>query len=185
MMKFKELSKPRNIAVVALLIAANIAVSMVSTHTETIKISLSFLPVAFAAYFFGPVAAALVGGAGDIVSAIVFPVGPYFPGFTLTAVLTGICFGLFLYQKTETKNMIYGAVKIIVCVLINELIGSLLLNTMWISILYSIPFKPLIVSRFLTQIIVMIPIEFVVLWLIFGKSMVAEQIKKAVISRKK
>lgn len=173
MIKLKELSKPRNLAVIAMLIAANIVVSMISTHTETIKISLSFLIVAFAAYFFGPVAAALVAGLGDVASALIFPVGPYFPGFTLTAVLTGVCFGIFLYKKT-------GFVKITVSVLLNEILGSLLLNSLWISILYSMPYKPLFISRLTTQVLPMIAIEIIVLWLIFGKSMIMENIKKAI-----
>ena len=177
MIKLKELSKPRNLAVIALLIAANIVVSMVSTHTETIKLSFSFLIVAFAAYFFGPVAAALVAGLGDIASALLFPVGPYFPGFTLTAVLTGICFGIFLYKKT-------GFVKIVIAVLLNEIIGSLLMNSFWISVLYKAPFKPLLISRLTTQILPMIAVEIVVLWLLFGKSMIMENIKKAIDKQK-
>ena len=177
MIKLKELSKPRNLAVIALLTAANIVVSVISTHTETLKIGFSFVIVAFAAYLFGPVAAAFVGGVGDIVSAVAFPVGPYFPGFTLTAVLTGICFGIFLYEKT-------GIIKIIVSVLLNELIGSLLMNSFWISFLYKMPFKPLLASRFFSQIILMIGIEIVTLWLLFGKSMIMENVKKAINKQK-
>ncbi|MCQ2479719.1 MAG: folate family ECF transporter S component [Clostridia bacterium] len=178
MIKLKELSKPRNIALIALLIAANIGVSMLSVHTETLKLSFSFIIIAFSAYFFGPVAAALVGGLGDIASALIFPVGPYFPGFTLTAVLTGICFGVFLYEKTSIA-------KISISVILNEFLGSLLLNSMWISILYSIPFKPLLISRLTTQILPMTVIEIVTLWLLFGKSMVIDNIKKAILSKRK
>lgn len=177
MIKLKELSRPRNMAVIALLAAANFVVSsMLSVHTETIKLSFSFIVVAFAAYFFGPVAAAFVGGVGDVVSAIAFPVGPYFPGFTLTAVLTGICFGFFLYEKTNI-------VKISICVLINELLGSLLMNSFWISFLYKMPFGALLISRLTTQILPMIAVEILTLWLLFGKSMVMEKIRKYIEKR--
>lgn len=178
MIKLKELGKPRNLAVIAMLAAANVVVSsMLAVHTETIKLSFSFVTVAFAAYFFGPVAAAFVGGVGDVVSAVAFPVGPYFPGFTLTAVLTGICFGFFLYKET-------GIFKISVSVLINELIGSLLINSFWISFLYKAPFKALVVSRLTTQILPMIAVEIFTLWLFFGKSMVMEKIKKMIDKQK-
>ncbi len=178
MIKLKELSKPRNLAVVALLTAANVVVSsMLSVHTETIKLSFSFVIVAFAAYFFGPVAAAFVSGAGDIVSAVAFPVGPYFPGFTLTAVLTGICFGVLIYKET-------GIIKISVSVLINELAGSLLINSFWISFLYKTPFKALAVSRLVTQILPMIAVEIIILWLLFGKSMIMEKIRKTIDKQK-
>lgn len=173
MLKIKEISKPRNIALIALLIAANVGISMISVHTETFKIGFAFLTVAFAAYFFGPVAAALVGGLGDVANALIFPVGPYFPGFTLTAVLTGICFGVFLYEKT-------GFLKISVSVLLNELIGSLLINSFWISTLYSMPYKPLLISRLTTQILPMIAVQIVTLWVLFGKSMVLENVRKAI-----
>lgn len=178
MIKIKELSKPGNLAVIAMLAAANVVISsMLSVHTETIKLSFSFLAVAFAAYFFGPVAAAFVGGIGDIVSALAFPVGPYFPGFTLTAVLMGICFGLFLYSKTNI-------VKISISVLLNELLGSLLMNTFWISFLYKAPFKALFISRLTTQILPMIAVEVLTLWLLFGKSMVMEKIKNSIEKRR-
>lgn len=180
MIKLKELSKPRNLAVIALLIAANVVAGrMLSIHTPIIKIGFSFVTVAFAAYFFGPVAAALVGGIGDIISALLTPeAGAYFPGFTLTAILMGICFGVFLYEKTSI-------IKISLSVLINELAGSTLMNTYWIYFLSSKSgssktFMTLLIARMTTQIPLMIAVEIIILWLLFGKSMIMENIKKAI-----
>lgn len=172
---FKPFTKTRNIAVIALLVAANVVLSrFLSVNTQSFKIGFTFLTVAFAAYFFGPAAAALVGGLGDLVGALAFPIGPYFPGFTATAVLTGLCFGIFLYYNCN-------AVKIIISVLINELVGSLLINSFWISLLYGSPFKALVASRLLAQVLPMIAVEIVVLLLLFGKSMAVDTIKKNVV----
>ena len=174
---FKPFAKAQNLAVLALLVAANIVLSrFLSINVWNMKIGFTFLTVAFAAYFFGPVAAALVGGLGDLVGALAFPIGPYFPGFTATAVLTGLCFGIFLYNNCNI-------VKIIISVLINELIGSLIINSFWISVLYSSPFKALVVSRLLGQVLPMIAVEIIVLGLLFGKSMAVETIKKNVVKK--
>ena len=167
-------SKVHQMTLLALLTALEIVLSrFCSINTWNLKIGFGFLPVAIAAMLFGPVSAAVAGGLSDFLGAVLFPIGPYFPGFTLTAVLTGVCFGIFLYKKT-------GFFKITVSVLLNEILGSLLLNSLWISILYSMPYKPLFISRLTTQVLPMIAIEIIVLWLIFGKSMIMENIKKAI-----
>ncbi len=174
---FKPFAKAQNLAVIALLVAANVVLSrFLSINVWNMKIGFTFLTVAFAAYFMGPVAAALVGGLGDLIGALAFPIGPYFPGFTLTAVLTGLCFGFFLYNNRKTE-------RIILSVLLNEAIGSLIINSFWISVLYSSPFKALVASRLVGQILPMVVIESVVLVLLFGKSMAVETIKKNVVKK--
>lgn len=46
-----------------------------SLHTWNLKIGLSFLPVAAAALIGGPLAGGLTGALGDLIGAILFPVG--------------------------------------------------------------------------------------------------------------
>ncbi len=166
----KSLFKTKNLAVMALLVAANVVMSrFLSINTFNIKIGFTFLSVMMAAYLFGPVAGALVGGLGDAVGALLFPIGPYFPGFTLTAVLTGLCYGVFIGKKTNFA-------KICICVLLTELIGSGLMNTFWISFLYGSEFSALLITRLTTQILPMLVVEVVAAQLIFGKSMAAHRI---------
>lgn len=105
-----------------------------------IKFSFAFIPVVMAAIMYGPAAAAIVGGVSDFLGAILFPIGSYFPGFTLTAALTGMVLGLFLHKKQSMSRIIYAT-------LINQTFGSLLLNTFWISILYGSKFLPLLITR--------------------------------------
>lgn len=128
-------------SVVALLVAINIVLSQtLSIHTWNIKIGFNFIPVVVAAMLYGPAVAGVVAAMGDVVSAIAFPVGPYFPGFTLTAVLTGVLFGLFLKKKPTV-------VKIVIVVLIVQLLIRLLGNTFFISVLYGSPYKALFLTR--------------------------------------
>ncbi len=171
---FLELRDPKHLAVIAMLVAANVVLSrFLSVNLWNMKLGFTFLTLMFAAYFFGPVAALLVGGLGDLIGALAFPIGPYFPGFTVTAALTGLCFGVFLYKRCTLP-------KIVISVLLNELLGGLLLNTFWISLLYGSPFRELFFTRLVSQILPMIALEIVAAQLLFGRSMAMEQIKKAI-----
>ena len=83
---------------------------------------------------------------------MLFPIGPYFPSFTLTAFLTGLVFGWFLHKR-QTLWRILGAVAV------NLFVLSLLLQTVWISLLYDAPYMPLLLTR-IVQCGIMAPIQF-------------------------
>ncbi|MCR5090764.1 MAG: folate family ECF transporter S component [Oscillospiraceae bacterium] len=131
----------RTLTSLALLTALEIILSrFLSISAWNIKIGFSFLPVVIAAMLFGPLAAGLVAALGDFIGALLFPIGAYFPGFTLTAFLTGLVFGLLLHKKQ-------GWLQALLAVGINQFILSLFLNTLWISILYDSPYLPLLATR--------------------------------------
>lgn len=146
----------KTITTLGLLVAMHIILSrFLSINAWNIKIGFTFVPVFVAAYLFGPVAAGVVGGLGDFLGAILFPIGPYFPGFTLTCALTGVLYGLFFHKK-QTPVRILGAV------LVNQFGISLFITTFWISVLYGSAYGPLLVSR-LPQCAILAPLEFVVM----------------------
>lgn len=151
--------KKTNIRVLTLmgvLTAVEIVLSrFCSLSAWNFKIGFSFVPVAVAAVLLGPLSAGIVAALGDFIGAILFPIGAYFPGFTLTAFLTGVTFGLFLYKK-QSAPRILGAVAV------NQLALSLTLNTLWISILYGSPYGPLLLSR-IVQCAVLAPVQFLVI----------------------
>lgn len=133
--------KVKSISMIGLLVALEIIISRFCTiHTWNLKIGFGFVPVVVAAIFYGPVAAGLVGAIGDIISAFLFPVGAYFPGFTLSAFLTGAVFGLFL-KKSQTAG------RVVISVLLAQFVVSQFINTFWISVLYKSPFWALFVTR--------------------------------------
>lgn len=144
------------LALMAILVASEIVLSrFLSFSVWNMKIGFAFLPVVIAAMTLGPVRAGIVGGVADFLGAVLFPIGAYFPGFTLTAFLTGLVFGVFLYKGASFVRIL-GAVGV------QQLVLGLLLNTFWISVLYGSPFGPLFVTR-LTQCAVMIPVELIVI----------------------
>lgn len=130
----------RCISMIGVLVAIEVVLARFTIHTWNLKIGFSFIPVVVAAVVYGPVAAGLVGAIGDVVSAILFPVGAFFPGFTLTAFLTGVVFGLFLKKKQTVWNVTAS-------VLIVQMVIGQIINTFFISILYGSPFGPLFATR--------------------------------------
>lgn len=144
----------KTLTALSLLIAIEIVLSrFLSISAWNIKIGFSFVPIVIAAILYGPLPAGVVAALGDFVGAILFPIGPYFPGFTLTAFLTGIVFGLFL-QKSQDIGRIALAVGV------NQLLLSLLLNTLWISVLYEAAYLPLLATRVI-QCVILSVVQFV------------------------
>jgi len=125
----------------AMLTALEIVLSrFLSITAWNTKIGFAFVPVVVAAMLYGPLSAGIVAALADFVGALLFPVGAYFPGFTLTAFLMGAVYGLCLYKKQSFP-------RILLAVAVHQLALSLLLNTLWISLLYGSPFRALLVSR--------------------------------------
>ena len=146
----------RTLTLTALLAALEIVLSrFLSISAWNTKIGFAFVPVALAALLLGPLNAGLVAALADFLGALLFPVGPYFPGFTLTAFLMGLCYGLFLYKKQSFA-------RILLAVAIHQFVLSLLFNTLWISLLYGSPFGALLVSR-LPQCALLTAVQLVVI----------------------
>ena len=112
--------------------------------TESVKITLTFVPVVIAAALYGPAGGAAVWGFSDLLGALLFPYGPYFPGFTATAALKGVIFGL-AFWGGERKFFPLG----VLAVLVNNFLIGLGLDTLWIAVLYG---KQTYWGYFLTRI---------------------------------
>ncbi|MBR5343808.1 MAG: folate family ECF transporter S component [Oscillospiraceae bacterium] len=121
----------RQLTVSALLIALDVVFTRVlAINTPLMKIGLGFTAVAVSAMLYGPLWAALTAGLGDLIGALMFPTGAYFPGFTLTAALTGLIFGLFLYRR-EGKWL-----RAFLAALTNSFFVTLALNTLLIAVFF-------------------------------------------------
>jgi len=153
----------RTIVYLGVLAALEIVLNrFLSINAWNIKIGFNFVPIAVAAILFGPIPAGIVGALGDFLGAILFPIGPYFPGFTLTSFLVGVVLGLFLHEKQSP-------VRILIAVGINQLVLGLFVNSFWISVLYMSPYAALLTTR-IVQCAILLPVQFVVILLI-GKAL--------------
>ena len=74
-----------------------------SFNVWNMRVGFAFIALAVAGMLYGPLPAGMVGAAGDVLGMLLFPTGPYFPGFTLTAFLTGAVYGIFLRDTVTTS----------------------------------------------------------------------------------
>ena len=146
------------LATFAMLIALEVVLSrlIAPINTQFSKISFGFVPIAIAAYLYGVKGGAAVAGISDVIGAILFPSGEFFPGFTVTAILNGIVFGIFLGKKFDGK--VNKFLRAFIPVIITQLLGSFLLNTFWISYIYHSSFTALLATR-LVQTLIMVAVE--------------------------
>ncbi len=136
-------SSVRTLLRLAMLLALEIVLSrFLSISTPLMKIGLSFVPIAICAMLYGPLYAGIVAALGDFLGATLFPIGPYFPGFTLSAFLTGAIFGLLLHEKRYK-----GWPSILAAVAINCILVNLLLGSLWLHTLYGTPYATLLPMR--------------------------------------
>ena len=133
--------KTRKLTTLAVLVAMHIILSrFLSYSVWNMKIGLDFLPVAVGAMLYGVTGGAVVGAVGDFIGAILFPIGAYFPGYTLSAALMGAVLGICLHKKQTLPRILCAAG-------VNQWIISLLLTSFWISFTNLTPYWPMVASR--------------------------------------
>lgn len=148
----------------AFLIALEIILTrFCSINTPILRIGFGFLPVAMAGILYGPVWAAIGYAVGDILGMLIFPSGGYFPGFTVTALLTGFVFGFFLHgkEKITWKNVLPASLIVI-------LAFNLGLDTLWLSIMMGDAFIALLPTRIL-KCAVMLPVHIILIPLVWNR----------------
>lgn len=124
-----SLRRTYTLALTGVLIAMQLALSSVAVYvTADMRITFGFLTIAATATLFGPVVAGVHGALADILAYFLFPAGgAYFPGYTLTALLAGLLYGLFFYRR---KVRLW---HVLVAQLVVDLLCHVLLNTLWRS----------------------------------------------------
>lgn len=159
----QELKNVHTLTGVSVLLAMSIVISFMASVrvTETIKIGLGYLITALLGMLYGPFTAAIAAGAGDIIKYLVKPDGAYFFGFTLTAMLGGMVYGCLLYRERVTVWRAILSKSII------SLILNCCLNTVWISILYGMPFFGALAPRVIKNVVAL-PFEIVLLYIVLN-----------------
>ena len=166
----KEFNKTQTIALASIFISLTIILETFGyaiplTFMER-KIMLSFIPIAISAWLFGPLVALTTGFIADIlgffVSSLVVPF-PFFPGYTITAMLTAFIYSLFLYRTKITFLRIFLA-KFIINIFINALLGSV-----WLYIMYGKKTYWLYLYSGLLKNIILLPFEVICLYIVFQR----------------
>lgn len=112
-----------------------IALIIIFTHvfaiqTPFIRISLAFLPLAVYCSLCGPYYGACTAVLADILGCIIFTPGIYFPGFTLSSIISALAYGYAFHNKNISLK------RICITFIFLFVFVDLFLNTIWLSMLY-------------------------------------------------
>ena len=146
---------PKMLSVMGVLVALEVVIAQFITFrpTQSIKLSLDFIPIVIAGILYGPAPALVISILADILGAFLFPVGPYFPGFTVTAALTGLLYGALLHEKQTMP-------RVALSVGVQQWVLSLGLNTFWLHVLYGMPYLATLLGR-LVQVAIMTVVQII------------------------
>lgn len=155
-------SKIMKLIIIGLFIALEIILTrFCSINTPIVRLGFGFLPVALLGIMFGPVWAGIAYALGDLLGMMIFPTGAYFPGFTLTAFLTGLTYGFVFYNKNINYKRAFIA-ALVVCCLFN-----LCLDTYWLYIITGKGILALLPAR-LIKVVFAIPIQTILIPLVWN-----------------
>ena len=145
----KKTVSAKSIVMLGLMVALNVVLGRLSIQfTQEVRVSVfGFLPIALAGMLMGPLYGGLVGAAGDVLNFALFThvYGPYFPGYTVTALLSGLWYGFVLQGKK------CGWLRAIVCIVPVIVIGEMGLNSVWTYKMYPKTFWVKLPIRLLTN----------------------------------
>jgi len=143
------MSKIKKSVLAAMLLAVFIVFNrFVSIKTEILIISFTFFPMMMSAIWLGPVYSTVVALLGDFIGAILFPFGPYFPGFTVSNALSGLIYGLFLYNKGNEMSNKKLVVMLIISSVLQLVVVNIFITSLWIHMLYGKAYLAIMAGMF-------------------------------------
>lgn len=154
--------KSKKIILSGLLLSLYIILSrFISFKSQILVISFSFIPIIISAILLGPKYSLTIAALGDFLGATLFPFGSYFIGFTILEAITGLIYGIFLYNKdnsNEEKIFYTGysfTIRLIISSFINLIIIGIFITGFMISSLYGQAYLVVLTSRAITKIIML------------------------------
>lgn len=132
------MSKTKKMILSALLLALDIVLSrFLGIRVVNIAFSFGFVPLILSAIWLGPKYSTLIGGLTDLIGALLFPVGTYFVGYTISALIDGFIYGIILYKKPgEERSTKEFVIRLIISTLIVSVFCNLFLSSLWSYLAY-------------------------------------------------
>lgn len=144
---FEKQWSNKKLVSLAMLIALQVVLTrLFSINAWNIRIGLGFIPMLFAALYFGTAESVLVAASADIIGSLAFSTYPYFPGYTLSIALSA-----FIFSTVLKRNR--GSLYILFSVFLSQAICSLGLNSLWISLNSGSPLLPIMMTRLIQVLI--------------------------------
>ncbi len=141
-------------------------------ETPLLRITFSFIPTVLMAMILGPTLTATGSALSDFFGIMLFPKnGTYFPGFTISALITGYIYGVFFYKKKISWK------STIIARLLITLIVNLFLNTLWLYMLQGKAVIAFLPSRIIKDLL-LFPIQVVIIYVMGNHKELKKQITK-------
>lgn len=124
----------KRLVTMSMMVALNIIMAefiKIPVIPKVLELSLGFIPIAMTGMLFGSVASISVAVIADVIGALIFYPAYFFIGYTFTAFMTGLLYGMILHRKDLRLWQIY------ICQLLVSVICYATLNSLWVIILYS------------------------------------------------
>ena len=149
-----ECKSIRSLSYAAFLCAVAIVVEKFNIPlTPALHVSVSFFAIALCSMLTGPVLAVGCGLLVDLIGMMGSPY-PFFPGYTLTAILTAVVYALFLYRSKVTY------LRVLLCeILINFAINTFL-GSLWRTVLYDGFFPAYVLTSGAKNLLLLLPEAF-------------------------
>ena len=137
----KKIFTPRVLTSVAVLVALNVILTkFLSVTLVYVRISFNFLPIALCSMLYGPAVGGIAALLSDVLGVLI--VGePLFWGYSVSALLYGITYGLFLHRHDKSYK------NIILCVSLQTVFIDILLGALWANIFFGKPYVVALLGR--------------------------------------
>lgn len=158
-----QLKNVRMLTLAGIITAASIVLESFPIYLlgTSLKIYFSFLVISLGCYVYGPAVGILVGFANDTLGFLISGFGePYFPGYLITAMLSGLIYGTLLYRQRIT------VLRLVVVRLVINYGSNVLLGSVWKAMLYGKGYYYYFTTG-LVKNTTMLPIEVLLMVLMF------------------
>ena len=158
----RELGQLRNIVFCGVMGALSVVLSFVGSIriNPYMKIGVSEIPNLMIDYLMGPVVGGVFGAVMDFLKFLIHPDGSFFPGFSLSAAVAAVIFGIFLYKKITFWRLLVSEILV-------KLIVNIGMNTLWLDMLYGKGFLAILPHRIVSNLI-QLPIDVIVLFAVLS-----------------
>lgn len=122
----------RKVVTLGLMIALSVVLSTFDIWiTPSFKLfSLLYLPGVIVSVLYGPIIGMAFGFISDFATYIIKPMGPYFMGYALSAMVANLIYGIFIYNRK------ISLIRVVIARALVVLIVTLGLNAIWMQMMY-------------------------------------------------
>lgn len=156
----KEFKSVRTLCIAALFVALHTVLSMFYIPiSQSLQIQFTFIADVICGTICGPLVGLLCGAAADLVSFMMHPEWGFFPGYTLTCMLTFLVYALYLYRRR------ISVLRVLLARLTVNLFINVGLGCVWSAMLYGKGYYYYFATSIVKNL-AMLPVEVIVMCIV-------------------